>query len=69
MLLIPRLENKGWLANRHVRRGLGVRRHTARKLLRLWCAETWVEKNGKSAQTVYVPGERFAKSHDIKHQV
>lgn len=57
--LIPRLKNKGWLANRHVRRGLGVRRHTARKLLRIWCADRWVIKKGKSAQTVYVPGERF----------
>jgi len=59
--LIPRLQNKGWLANRHVRRGLGVRRHTARKLLRLWCGEMWVAKQWKSAQTVYVPGERFEK--------
>jgi ATP-dependent DNA helicase RecG len=59
--LMPRLKNKGWLANRHVRRGLGVRRQTARKLLRYWCAEKWVIKKGRSAQTVYVPGERFQK--------
>ena len=57
--LIPRLKNKGWLANRHVRRGLGVRRHTARKLLHIWCDEKWLVKKGKSAQTVYVPGSQF----------
>lgn len=57
--LIPRLKAKGWLANRHVRRGLGVRRQTARKLLHIWCDEKWLIKKGKSAQTIYVPGSRF----------
>lgn len=57
--LIPRLKDKGWLANRHVRRGLGVRRQTARRLLHIWCDEKWLIKKGKSAQTVYVPGSQF----------
>ncbi|MDA0711119.1 MAG: hypothetical protein O3B73_13015, partial [bacterium] len=57
--LVPRLEAHGWLANRHVRRKLGVRRHTARKLLHIWCAEGWLSKQREHARTIYVAGKTY----------